>query len=104
MTTLPPTGWQTLIIVLPSILAFLTASLAAIIAGRAGSSAGTAVGKIDNLHVMLNSRLDALILATAIAARAEGVIAGAASERAAQADRDAEQSNSRITAAVATDH
>jgi hypothetical protein len=89
---IPPTGWQTLIIVLPSILAFLTASLAAVLAYLASRGSARNAGKIDELHILLNSRLDALVKATQLAARAEGLAAGLVEgksvEQADQAVRD----------------
>ena len=82
MPDVPSNGWQALVLVLPSVLAFLTSALAAVLAFMA-KQAGTATAtKVDEVHVILNSRLDALVLAT----RAEGVVQGTADERKRVAD------------------
>ena len=75
-----------MIIVLPSILAFLTASLAAILAYLAHRGNAIVTGKVQELHVTMNSRLDALVEATRRSARAEGVMAGIDAERSRAAD------------------
>jgi hypothetical protein len=79
--TEPPNFGQTLIVVLPSILAFLTAALAAILAYLARRGASEASGKISDLHTVVNSRLDSLIEATRLNAHAAGVAEGTKSER-----------------------
>jgi hypothetical protein len=86
MSNAPPTGWETLIIILPSILAFLTASLAAVLAHFARATAALTQQKVADLHILLNSRLDLSVDATRRGARAEGLIAGAADERKRVAD------------------
>lgn len=65
--------WQLIAFALVAILAYL------------GNRAARATkGKVQELHLTLNSRLDQLIEATRKSARAEGVIEGAANERASQ--------------------
>ncbi len=73
MNQAPPTGWETLVIVLPSILAFLTAGLGTILAFMAKSEAkeSRAEGqdrgaqnevlgrKMDDVKVMVNGGLSA---------------------------------------------
>lgn len=81
MTDVPPNAGQTLVIVLPSILAFLTSALVAILAYLAHKGSTVVGSKVEDLHMIVNSRLDALVEATRSSARAEGVVAGTQSER-----------------------
>ncbi len=73
MNQAPPTGWETLVIVLPSILAFLTAGLGAILAfmakveakqtrteGQDRGAQNEVLGhKLDDVKVMVNGGLSA---------------------------------------------
>jgi len=75
------TNWpQALVMIMPGVLTFLTSSVTLIIAYLTRRQLG-------NVHLDLNSRLDAYVKAERSAGRAEGVIAGAAAERADQRDR-----------------
>ncbi len=74
MTIDAPNAGQTLVIVLPSILSFLTAALAAVLSYLAHR--GT-----SDLRLHVNSRLDELLQTTKELAHANGVAEGAKTER-----------------------
>jgi len=80
MTEQPILTWpQVVVITVPAVLAFLTASLAAVLAYLSRRNVG-------DLHIAVNSRLDQLLAANRRADLAEG----AAAERADQATRAAD--------------
>ena len=79
----PVLSWQQVtVIVVPSVLAFLTASLGTIVAFLT-------LRQSKQTHIDVNSRLTQLIASNRRADLAEGVIAGAAAARSEQADREA---------------
>ena len=83
--------WQMVVIVMPGLLAFLTSAFAAYIALQnkklavsTDRSSSNNEGKIQELHVIMNSRLNEMMELTRKLARAEGLAEGAKNER----DRD----------------
>jgi hypothetical protein len=74
MPVVPANSWETLVIVMPAILAFLTSAWAAWLSHNNAA-------KISDLHITVNSRLSQLLALTESAARAEGKLAGAAEAR-----------------------
>jgi len=78
-------GWQMLLVALPSILAFLTSCIAAFLGFKNQKNITVTTGKVQELHLIVNSRLDALVEATRKLAHAEGLIEGTQTERADQA-------------------
>jgi hypothetical protein len=82
-------GWQMLLVALPSVLAFLTSCVAAFLGFKNQKRIAKTSGQVQELHLVVNSRLDALVEATRRSAHAEGLIEGTQTERAEQADRAA---------------
>lgn len=68
-----PSWQQTVITITPAILAFLTAALAAVLTYMTHRGVATVAQKVEDVHLVVNSRLDALVEATRRAAHAEGI-------------------------------
>jgi hypothetical protein len=68
-------GWEALVIILPSVLAFFSATLAAVLSYLNGQQA-------KETHHLINARMTELLDASAKASRAEGHAAGVADETA----------------------
>jgi hypothetical protein len=80
-------GWQMLLVALPALLAFLTSCIATAVSVKNQRKITETAGTIQELHILVNSRLDALVEATRRSAHAEGVIEGKRAAKAAEAAR-----------------